>query len=205
MSMSNKKKQGQKYKNKTKFKINDDSKLTQRIKATPLDHLCQRCYDQIKWKMDYKKYKPLSQPGKCNDCKARCVLKAYRALCDKCALKKVEFRVPRAQAIEMGIIDDGKEEEEEDLSGKVPEESEELANQVIVEEDNDEDEESKEEAASGKIDTPKSEDGEKSKEADSDAEGKEADGSDKEGSDAEREEVDRKDEDQDDDEDDMEE
>ena len=40
MSMSNKKKRGQKYQNSKKFKLNDDSKLTQRIKATPLDHLC---------------------------------------------------------------------------------------------------------------------------------------------------------------------
>ena len=60
MSTSNKKKQGQKYKNKTKFRLNEESKLTQRIKATTLDLLCQRCYDQIKWKIDYKKYKPLS-------------------------------------------------------------------------------------------------------------------------------------------------
>ena len=82
-------------------------------------------------------------------------MKAYRALCDKCAIKKVEFRVPREQAIEMGIIDDGKQEED-DVSGKVPEEGEELANQVIVEENEEanEDEESKEEAAAAKTDTP---------------------------------------------------
>ena len=102
--MSNRKKHGQKYQNKSKFKLNDDSKLTKRIKATPLDHLCQRCYDQIKWKIDYKKYKPLSAPGKCTDCKNRCVLKAYRALCDACSIKKVEIRVPRDEAIQLGII-----------------------------------------------------------------------------------------------------
>ena len=54
--------------------------------------------------MDYKKYKPLSQPTKCNECKRKNVIKAYRALCDPCALKKVEIRVPREQAIQMGLI-----------------------------------------------------------------------------------------------------
>ena len=113
MSTSNKKKSGQKYQNKKRFVVYDDSKLTKRIQATPLDHLCQRCYDQIKWKMDYKKYKPLSQPGKCNECHKRNILKAYRSLCDPCALKKVEIRVPREQALEMGLI---KVEESEELN-----------------------------------------------------------------------------------------
>ena len=40
MSMSNKKKRGQKHQNVTKFKLNDESKLTKRIMKTPLDHLC---------------------------------------------------------------------------------------------------------------------------------------------------------------------
>ena len=113
MSSSNKKKTGQKYKNKTKFKLNEESKLTKRILATPLDHLCQRCYDQIKWKIDYKKYKPLSQPGKCTDCGKKNVLKAYRALCDPCAIKKVDIRVPRAEAIQLGLIPKPDEEEYE--------------------------------------------------------------------------------------------
>ena len=102
--MSNKKKSGQKYHNKFKFKVYDDSKLSKRVKKTPLDLLCQRCYDQIKWKMDYGKYKPLSQPGKCVDCGRRNVLKAYRALCDECAKKKIEIRVPKAEAEALGLI-----------------------------------------------------------------------------------------------------
>ena len=141
MSLSNKKKQGQKYKNKQKFKLNDDSKLTQRIKATPLDHLCQRCYEQIKWKIDYKKYKPLSQPGKCTDCSRRNVLKAYRALCDPCTVKKVEIRVPKNEAIQLGIIPaeavDGQGQQAEE------EEQKEVAEQVIQEEPHNEDEEEK--------------------------------------------------------------
>lgn len=63
--------------------------------------------------MDYKKYKPLSQPGKCNECHKRNILKAYRSLCDPCALKKVEIRVPREQAIEMGLL---KVDESEELN-----------------------------------------------------------------------------------------
>ena len=108
-----------------------------------MDMLCQRCYDQIKWKIDYKKYKPLSQPGKCTDCKSRNVLKAYRALCDPCSRKKVEIRVPRAEALQLGIIqaEEGDEEGEEKLKGQSPadaaeaeEESKNVAEQVIPEE-----------------------------------------------------------------------
>ena len=54
--------------------------------------------------MDYKKYKPLSQPAKCRECNLKNILKAYRALCDSCALKKVEVRVPREEAIAMGLL-----------------------------------------------------------------------------------------------------
>ena len=150
MSTSNRKKQGQKYKNKSKFKLNEDSKLTQRIKATPLDHLCQRCYDQIKWKIDYKKYKPLSQPGKCTDCHQKNVLKAYRALCDKCTIKKIEIRVPREEALQLGIIQAPEVEEGQDQvvqngadDSNEQEESKNVAEQIIPEEPQNEDEEEK--------------------------------------------------------------
>ena len=90
--MSNKKKRGQKYQNATKFKLTAESRMTKRVQATPLDNLCQKCYDVIKWKVEYKKYKALSkngQPGKCTDCGRRNITKAYRILCDSCAVKKV--------------------------------------------------------------------------------------------------------------------
>ena len=102
--MSNRKKVGQTYQNKFKYKNFAESKLTKRVNKTPLDLCCQRCYDQIKWKMDYGKYKPLSQPGKCVDCGKKNITKAYRALCDTCAQKKVEIRVQKLEAEELGLI-----------------------------------------------------------------------------------------------------
>lgn len=87
-SGENKKKRGQKHQNVYKFKLNELSAKTQKILSTPKDHLCQRCFDQIQWRIDYKKYKPLSQPARCADCKQKCVFKAYRALCEVCADKK---------------------------------------------------------------------------------------------------------------------
>jgi Zn finger protein HypA/HybF involved in hydrogenase expression len=106
MSLSNTKRKGQHYQNKFAFalKTASDSKLTKRIKNTPLDFLCQRCYDQVEWKIVYKKYKPLSAPSRCADCSKKTILKAYRTLCDPCATKKIEIRVPREEATTMGMV-----------------------------------------------------------------------------------------------------
>ena len=48
--------------------------------------LCQRCHDIVLWRINYRKYKPLSGPTKCNVCDQRSIIKAYRALCDHCSL-----------------------------------------------------------------------------------------------------------------------
>ena len=79
------KKGGQKHQNTYKFKHNKNSVKTEKIKNSPLDMLCQRCYDIIKWKIDYRKYKPLTAPSKCNICTQRTIIKAYRTICDHCA------------------------------------------------------------------------------------------------------------------------
>jgi len=98
--------------------------------------------------MDYKKYKPLSQPAKCTDCKRKNILKAYRALCDPCALKKVEIRVPREQAISMGLIQGETESQQESEDTMAQDlKQPEVAQQVIVEEVNEE-EETKQESES---------------------------------------------------------
>ena len=89
----NDKKGAQKYQNKTKFRLNAQSRKTQKIAAAPLDRLCGRCLDQIKWKIAYKKYKPLTTAGRCTDCQKKHIIKAYRVLCDPCASKKVEVIV----------------------------------------------------------------------------------------------------------------
>jgi hypothetical protein len=85
------KKVSQKYQNQTKFKLREDCKLAQKLQKStlqPLDFLCQRCFDQVKWKLDYNKYKPLSQHAKCEDCGQKKVTKAYRILCDQCCTLK---------------------------------------------------------------------------------------------------------------------
>jgi len=82
-------KQGQKYQNTSKFKHNKNSLLTRKIRdTTPLDNLCKRCLDILEWKINYRKYKPLTAAAKCIKCEGRNIYKAYRQICDSCALSK---------------------------------------------------------------------------------------------------------------------
>lgn len=78
-------KKGQKHQNTYSFKHNKNSKLTKKIAETPLDLLCKRCLDILEWKIKYRKYKPLSVPGKCKICDHKNILKSYRDICDSCA------------------------------------------------------------------------------------------------------------------------
>lgn len=75
-------KKGQKHQNTYAFKHNKNSKLTKKIAETPLDLLCKRCLDILEWKIKYRKYKPLSVPGKCKICDHKNILKSYRDICD---------------------------------------------------------------------------------------------------------------------------
>ncbi|KAG6777591.1 hypothetical protein POTOM_017416 [Populus tomentosa] len=43
--------------------------------------VCQRCKEQIDWKRRYGKYKPLTEPAKCQKCSKRTVRQAYHNLC----------------------------------------------------------------------------------------------------------------------------
>ncbi|KAL3640208.1 hypothetical protein CASFOL_011794 [Castilleja foliolosa] len=47
--------------------------------------VCPRCKTQIDWKRKYGKYKPLSEPAKCQRCSKRNVRQAYHNLCNGCA------------------------------------------------------------------------------------------------------------------------
>lgn len=47
--------------------------------------VCQRCKEQIDWKRRYGKYKPLTEPAKCQKCSKRTVRQAYHNLCTACA------------------------------------------------------------------------------------------------------------------------
>jgi hypothetical protein len=85
LQKGNTKKGAQKYQNTFKFHHNKNSVKTEKIKNSPLDNLCQRCYDIIKWKIEYRKYKPLSAASKCNVCRYPNIIKAYRTICDPCS------------------------------------------------------------------------------------------------------------------------
>lgn len=58
-----------------------------------MDHLCQRCFDTLQWKIDYHKYKPLTAFSRCGDCKQKNISKAYRELCESCAGRRREVPV----------------------------------------------------------------------------------------------------------------
>ncbi|KAG0497156.1 hypothetical protein HPP92_001847 [Vanilla planifolia] len=47
--------------------------------------VCPRCKEQIEWKRRYGKYKPLTEPAKCQKCTKRAVRQAYHNLCSGCA------------------------------------------------------------------------------------------------------------------------
>ncbi|KAK9272989.1 hypothetical protein L1049_003370 [Liquidambar formosana] len=47
--------------------------------------VCPRCKEQIDWKRKYGKYKPLTEPAKCQRCSKRNVRQAYHNLCSGCA------------------------------------------------------------------------------------------------------------------------
>jgi len=83
------KKRAQKHKNITAFK-NDKYDTTGKMKAINdlvVSNVCQRCKDCIEWKIKYKKYKPLTVPGKCVKCEQRNVKYAYHIVCSECAIE----------------------------------------------------------------------------------------------------------------------
>jgi hypothetical protein len=82
----NDKKKGQKYQNSFSFRHNKNSLLTRKIRECPLDNLCKRCLDKLEWRINYRKYKPLTAATKCLKCEGKNIYKAYRNLCDACAL-----------------------------------------------------------------------------------------------------------------------
>ncbi len=82
----NNSKKGQKYQNTFAFKHNKNSLLTRKIKESPLDLLCKRCLEKLEWRINFRKYKPLTTASKCTKCENRNVYKAYRTLCDGCTL-----------------------------------------------------------------------------------------------------------------------
>lgn len=78
-------KKSQGYKNAIGFKLrykDDKIKLKNNV---VLDRLCTKCFTQVKWKLEYGKYKPLKQPARCNQCRMKRCVKPYRNICNSCA------------------------------------------------------------------------------------------------------------------------
>jgi hypothetical protein len=84
----NNKTKPQKYKNSFAFQHNKNSKTTKKILATPIAGVCQKCADIIKWRKDFRKYKPLTAPKKCVSCEQKKVKEAYHVMCNDCAVTK---------------------------------------------------------------------------------------------------------------------
>jgi len=80
-------KKAQKYKNKRAYKVLFNEKFSEVAKNVPLDRLCERCHDQIEWKIQYGKYKSATSLSKCIKCEEKNVNKSYRNICDKCSDK----------------------------------------------------------------------------------------------------------------------
>lgn len=74
-------KQGPKHQNKTAFKIQFDPLALETHKKVSLRGLCKRCADQISWKMQYNKYKKMSEPSRCKICLQKNVLRSYMNAC----------------------------------------------------------------------------------------------------------------------------
>mmetsp|Transcript_6551 Transcript_6551/g.8605 ORF Transcript_6551/g.8605 Transcript_6551/m.8605 type:complete len:180 (-) Transcript_6551:79-618(-) len=75
------------HQNTYAFKHNPNSKKTAKILAMPVEGLCRRCTEKIEWRKKYRKYKPLTQPSKCNRCHKRNIKAAYHTICVDCASK----------------------------------------------------------------------------------------------------------------------
>eukprot|EP01036_Dinobryon_divergens_P026323 gene26323-34951_t len=80
---------------KKKFVRHRDVKMKEKelkkeanIKRVMCEGVCKRCRDKVQWRFKYDKYKPLKNPGTCQQCKNKTVTKAYRTLCDKCATSR---------------------------------------------------------------------------------------------------------------------
>lgn len=80
-----------KHQNKFAWKPNAGRKINEtepggRFRPLPeVTGVCHRCKDQIEWKRKYGKYKPLTEPAKCQNCTKRVVRQAYHNLCPGCA------------------------------------------------------------------------------------------------------------------------
>lgn len=85
-----KRERSQKHKNQSGFRNNlhDNSQKQKLINTLTFNDTCDRCSQILQWKVQYKKYKPLTHPKKCSRCQMPTVKLAYRIMCPGCAEKE---------------------------------------------------------------------------------------------------------------------
>jgi hypothetical protein len=106
------------HQNKFAFHHNPKSKKTATILASPIQYCCRRCHDKIVWRKRYRKYKPLTQPTKCNLCQQRNVTAAYHTICDRCSMHHTKTVALLQQWNHVGIDKEEEEDEQqEEISG----------------------------------------------------------------------------------------
>ena len=79
------------HQNKTKWvpsRADKHNTLRATVEALPNEGVCRRCHDQIEWKKEYGKYKPLKQPAKCVRCSKKAVELAYHMICPACSISR---------------------------------------------------------------------------------------------------------------------
>jgi len=81
-------KKNQKYKNKSAYEVRFNQRKLDINASAPLDRLCTRCMEQVRWKIQFGKYKPATSFSRCNKCHEKNINKAYRTVCDRCADKE---------------------------------------------------------------------------------------------------------------------
>jgi hypothetical protein len=81
-------KKNQKYHNETAYEVRFNQRKLDINASAPLDRLCVRCMEQVRWKIQFGKYKPATSLARCNKCKTKNINKAYRTVCDRCADKE---------------------------------------------------------------------------------------------------------------------
>lgn len=78
-----------KYVRHRDLKMKDgELKREQHIQKVMCEGICKRCREKVQWRFTYDKYKPLTKPATCQQCKNKTVTKAYRTICDGCAAKR---------------------------------------------------------------------------------------------------------------------
>lgn len=147
-----------KYLRHRDVKLKDkEERHEERTQHAMCEGICDRCRVKVQWKFDYGKYKRLTQPGSCRGCKQKCVSKAYRTYCDKCATKQrvcaacggdtLKLNNERRAELEArGLLKDDEDSDEEEGSGG---DEKEAGTGEAGEEDGEEDEEDGEESVHG--------------------------------------------------------